>query len=328
MMRVIGYIHDYTGCTYHRIIAPLMLMQDVKVYITNDFKESDFEEGCDVVFFNRLLPINLIPKLLELKLKYGFKIICDIDDYWHLDQHHVLYESYIQDEYAVKQTTMLSIANVVTTTNSRLADKVKEHNKNVFVLPNAIPKTGQFDLQRNYSIQPRLFWQGSQTHRKDVEILRPVSSELYHTLKQCKMVMAGYNGDSEWDSMIFNYTAGTLLSCKIIEAAPVHSYYNAYKEADICLVPLVDSNFNKYKSNLKVLEAANLGLPVICSKVNPYLDFPILYAENNKEWIRHIKRLVESRKAQKECGKELKAFVDVHYNFDKINLMRKQIFER
>jgi len=327
-MKIIGYINEVNGVTYHRILAPLLLMPQVKVYITNNFDEKDFNEGCDVVVYNRIIPQDKLTALLALKEKYGFKIVCDIDDYWHLDEHHILYQNYLDNDYAAKQIKAITTADIVTVTNSRLASRVSQYNKNVEVVANAIPKSGQFDLERTPSKVPRLFWQGSQTHRKDVEILRPVALELYHKLPQCKMVMAGYNGDDEWHSMVSSYTASKMLALMLIEAQNVTNYYEAYKEADICLVPLIDSNFNQYKSNLKILEAANLGLPVIASKVNPYLDLPVLYAENNKEWVRHIKRLVESRKAQKECGKELKEFCDKHYNFEKINILRKQIFER
>jgi glycosyltransferase involved in cell wall biosynthesis len=326
-MRIIGYIQGVTGVSYHRILAPLLLMKDVDVYVTNNLEEKDFEKGCDVVVFNRIIPNEAMSKLLELKLKYGFKIVCDVDDYWHLDEHHILYQSYLDNNFAESQIECLQFADIITTTNDRLADKIKPYNSNVHILPNAIPKQGQFDIERTKSKQPRLFWQGSETHRKDIEILKPVANEIYYKLPQCKMVMAGYNGGEEWQSMVHNYTSGNMLSLMIIEAQKVTNYYEAYKEADICLVPLLDSNFNQYKSNLKVLEAANLGLPVIASNVNPYLDLPILYANNSKEWVKHIKTLVESKKAQKEHGKELKEYCDKHFNFEKINNLRKQIFE-
>jgi glycosyltransferase involved in cell wall biosynthesis len=327
MIRIIGYIQGLSGPSYHRIITALLLMKDVEVYVTNNLDVKDFEKGCDVVIFNRIIPSEVIPQLLELKSKYCFKIVCDIDDYWLLDEHHVLYQSYLKDNFAAKQIECINIADIVTVTNDRLADKVKEYNKNVHVIPNAIPKQGQFNIVRTPSKQPRLFWQGSQTHKEDIKILAPVANELYYKYPQCKMVMAGYNGDEQWQSMVRNYTASKMLSLMIIEAQPITNYYESYKEADICLVPLIDSNFNQYKSNLKVLEAANLGLPVICSKVNPYLDLPVLYATNNREWVKHIKTLIESKKAQKEYGKELKDFCDKNFNFEKINLIRKQIFE-
>ena len=326
-MRVIGYIQGLAGASYHRVVAPLMLMQDVDVYVTNNLDEKDFEKGCDVVIYNRTLNPEALSKLLKLKAKYGFRIVCDIDDYWILDMHHILYDNYIETGFAAMQVEQIKIADIVTVTNVRLADKVKEYNKNVHVLPNAIPKSGQFNIERTPSRHPRLFWQGSPTHKQDIKLLAPVSAEIYHTLKQCKMVMAGYNGDWEWQSMVRSYTASKMLSLMLIEAQHVTNYYEAYKEADICLVPLIESNFNQYKSNLKVLEAANLGLPVIASKVHPYMDLPVLYATNSKQWITHIKRLVESKKAQKECGLELKSYCDRHFNFDKINKQRQQIFE-
>jgi glycosyltransferase involved in cell wall biosynthesis len=173
-----------------------------------------------------------------------------------------------------------------------------------------------------------LFWQGSITHRKDIEILERPIDQLNKIASKIKMVMAGYHKDEdEWYSMALTYTAQTKHQYKLIEGAPVARYYEGYKHADICLVPLVKSKFNGYKSNLKVLEAANLGLPVIASMVDPYLNMPLLYAKCGSDWVKHITRLVNSKKRRKEAGAELKEFCDTHYNFHKINNERKQILE-
>jgi hypothetical protein len=90
---------------------------------------------------------------------------------------------------------------------------------------------------------------------------------------------------------------------------------------------LLNSKFNRHKSNLKILEAANLGLPVIASAVHPYLDLPVFYAKHSGDWVKYIKRLVESRKRQKEAGQKLAEYCAEHYNFNKINNMRKQVLE-
>jgi hypothetical protein len=142
------------------------------------------------------------------------------------------------------------------------------------------------------------------------------------------MIMAGYAEDhEEWYHMVHDYTAGLKHQYKLIPYEPITSYYAAYAHADICLIPLLNSKFNRHKSNLKVLEAANLGLPVIVSEVHPYLDMPLLYCRNTSDWIKHITRLAGSRKRQKEAGQQLAEYCNEHYNFNKINNMRKEILE-
>jgi glycosyltransferase involved in cell wall biosynthesis len=305
-----------------------MLMKDVDVYITNNLTEESFEKGCDIFMYNRILPESSAPQIKALKEKYGFKTCVDVDDYWHLDEHHILYEDYEAIEFAKQQINHIYNADIVLTTNERLAEAIKSFNKNVHILPNAIPKQGQFDIEREPYYLTRLFWQGSITHKADIEILERPIEQLNKISGKIKMIMAGYHeSEDDWYSMAMSYTAKTKHQYRLIPGVPVTQYYEAYKQADICLIPLVKSRFNGYKSNLKVLEAANLGLPVIASQVDPYLNMPLLYAKCGNDWVKHITRLVDSNKRRKEAGSVLKEFCDKHFNFHKINNERKQILE-
>lgn len=327
-MRIIAYVSHNSGPSFHRLIVPLMLMNNMDVFITNDLREEHFEKGCALFMYNRVLADHAVQKVKDLQKKYGFKICVDIDDFWVLDDHHILHEEYTTSEFAKKQIQHLTDADVVLTTHSRLAKEVQPYNTNVHVCPNAIPHQGQYDIEREPHYQTRLFWQGSDTHRKDIGLLAAPIAQLGNLAGKIRMVMSGYAADHpEWDSMVKSYTANMGHAYKLIPFEPVTSYYKAYAHADICLIPLLNSPFNSMKSNLKVLEAANLGLPVIASRVHPYLDMPLLYARHSMEWVTHITRLVKSRKRQKEAGAELKEFCEVNYSFAKINKERKQILE-
>lgn len=324
-MKIVAFTNKNSGPGYHRIIMPLMLMKDVDVYITNNLEAKDFE-NCDVFMYNRILPQEAMDQVQALKLLYGFKICVDIDDYWELDEHHILFDEYQIYDFASKQIDQIRSADIVITTHTRLANEIIQYNLNVHVCPNAIPHSGQFAIEKQPYHLTRLFWQGSITHTEDIELLRTAIGAIGHISTKVKMVMAGYTeGEPEWYNMAMCYTAGLKHQYKLIPGELVTDYYKAYSEADICLIPLLNSKFNRYKSNLKVLEAANMGLPVICSKVNPYLDLPVLYASNSSEWVNNISKLLKSKKRQKEAGAELKEFCDINFNFEKINNHRKQI---
>lgn len=332
-MRIVAYIQDHNGPTYHRISLPLALMQDVDSCVTNDpagdFSErKGFEAGCDVFMWNRVLPDRLWAKLPELKERYGFRTCCDLDDHWLLDEHHPLYQNYIETEFARRQIEHIRAADFVIVTHNRLAAAVAEFNPNVEVVENAIPKTGQFDIDRDPSEVVRLFWQGSDTHQEDIAILQQPLRGLGPLSGMFKMVMAGVAEDSEiWYRMASQFTAGFKTQYKLIVGEGVLDYYKFYKEADICLAPLVRSRFNSHKSNLKILEAANLRLPVVASMVDPYLDMPVAYCQKGRDWVRHITDLVKSSRKRKEAGEELAVFCEEHYNFCNINRKRKEIFE-
>lgn len=327
-MRIIAFANGNSGPSYHRIIMPLMLMRDIDVFVTNDLRVEHFEKGCDIFMYNRILPDHALPIVKELQSRYDFKICVDIDDYWQLDEHHILYKHYQETNFAEKQISQLRDADVVLCTHERLAEVIAPININVHVCPNAIPKQGQFDIEREPYYLTRLFWQGSDTHKADVELLRTPIEALRPIASKIKMVMAGYAEDhEEWHRMVHDYTADLKHQYKLIPYAKITEYYKAYVHADICLVPLVNSKFNRHKSNLKILEAANLGLPVIVSQVHPYLDLPVLYCKSSSDWVKHVNRLVASRKRQREAGQQLAEYVNEHYNFNKINNMRREILE-
>lgn len=331
-MRIIAFIFKNSGVSYHRIIAPLMNMPDVDVFLTNDEpKEEYFEKGCDLVVYNRVLPTEIMERLHSLQERYGFKICVDIDDHWELDPHHFLYDADEQAARTKEQIWHIQQADLVTCTHERLATEVLPFNKNVHILPNAIKKQGQFDIERIASPFTRLFWQGTVTHEQDIALLQRPIAALAPLAGKIKMMIAGFEDTEDkapvWERMLSDYTAGFKHQYKIIPGALVTDYYKAYAEADVCLIPLLNSPFNRCKSNLKVLEAANLVLPCIVSAVHPYKDLPVMYAKNSTDWVSNIKRMVGSRKRQKEAGLELAVYCEQHFNFDKINRERKQIFE-
>jgi len=327
-MRIVAFVNGNSGPSYHRIIMPLMLMRDTDVYITNNLLEEHFEKGCDIFMYNRILPDHCLPMIATLKEKYGFRICVDIDDYWILDEYHILYQVYKEDDFAERQIAQLKAADIITCTHSRLAAEILPYNSTVHVLPNAIPKQGQFDIERTASPFTRLFWQGSDTHKEDINLLQRPIEIIAPLAAKVKMVMAGYAEDhDDWYKMVMDYTAKTKHQYKLIPFANVTEYYSAYAHADVCLIPLLNSPFNRHKSNLKVLEAANLSLPVICSDVHPYKDLPILYCNSAGDWVKHITALVKSKKRQKEAGQQLAEYCQEHFDFNKINKERKQILE-
>ena len=327
-MRIIAFVNRDSGPAYHRLIMPLLIMPGVDVYITNNLLDEHFEKGCDLFIYNRVLPQFCLEDISRLKEKYGFKICVDVDDYWELDDHHILYDYYKEQDFAAQQITQIMYADFVTTTNTRLAKEIQQYNKAVHVLPNAIPKQGQFKIAPEPYHLTRLFWQGSITHEEDINLLKIPIERLLPIAAKIKMVIAGYHIDEQtWHNMALTYTFGCKLQYKLLPALPVTSYYEHYKNADICLVPLVNSRFNRMKSNLKVLEAANLGLPVIASAVHPYLDMPLIYCKSGEDWVKNIERLSCSKKRQQDAGAELAEFCNKHFNFNKINKERKQIYE-
>ena len=262
-------------------------------------------------------------------------LIIDIDDYWNLSAGHILaYDWEINNVSNIIIDNLIK-ADIVTCTHQRLAESASIYNKNVHILPNAIPNNfEQFNLNKVESLKVRFMWQGSITHGRDIELLRNPMKKIhsdYFLSNKIKMVFGGHVKELiDSNSMLDAFTCGLKNDPLVIPGLKPTEYYQIYNYADVALIPLVDNKFNSYKSNLKILEAAHAGIPVIVSHVNPYLDFPddcVIYVKNQRDWYNNIKMFADIPYSRKLIGDNLKEYCNKNFNFKEINLKRKEIYE-
>lgn len=319
-MKIFGLINKNSGPGFHRIMMPLLLMPDADVYITNAVQEDDFEKRRpDAIYYNRLVS----DEVLRLQSKYHFRVIVDVDDWWELDPHHIMFKWSKANNGPAHAVKHLRIADVVTCTHERLAEEVSKYNKNVVVLPNAIPNHEYFPVQPTQSAKghKRIFWQGSVTHEADVKMLRSTVKQLDPL--RYMMVMCGYTEQVEWERMADYFTDHKRMPGVVLPGASPMEYYRNYQYADVCVVPLLSTKFNQYKSNLKILEAAHSGLPVIASNVHPYKNIEgVMYVNEQRDWLKWL----TMTDVWEETAKMLKRHCEKNFNFDEINKQRAAVF--
>lgn len=328
-MRILAITSKTSGVGYHRIMMPLVNMQKDYCLMTDTVNEEVFEGKYDIVVMNRMLANITTEQMDGWRKKYGFKLVVDNDDYFKLDPSHILYEAYKQNNVTEQILNWIKIADLCTVTHERLAEEVYAYNHNVEILPNAIPYgEEQFTEFKTESDIVRLFWSGSGTHGKDMEILRNPMKRINFPVKT---VIAGYNEGEKpiWDGMIAAFTNGLKLNPKIYNYNQVTEYMAAYCDSDISLIPLVDSKFNSMKSNLKVLETAAKKNPVIVSNVDPYRGFyPACKVNTQKDWYYWIKLLVHDADARKSYGNDLYEYCNKNFNLHEVNKRRFAIYNK
>lgn len=317
-MKVLAIIKKNNGPCFHRIMMPMLMMDGVDTRITNNCTAELFEQGFDTLFYSR----DISDDVLDIARKNKMNIVVDVDDYWYLDRHHISYNVAGETNWGKRQEARIGWADLVTTTHERLAEKIYPFNNNVIVLPNAIPNHQFFDVEKTGSSIPRIFWQGSITHEKDLVILK----NPFKRLSKCATIIAGYTEHPAWDTMVNAFTNGLGLKGMVLPGLPPQEYYSNYAHADICVAPLIKSVFNSMKTNLKVLEAAYSALPIVCSEVDPYLDLPVLYANKQGDWFKHLNALIHDKDMRIELGQQLKDYCDQEYNFKTINQKRYEAF--
>lgn len=328
-MRILGISHIDSGCGYHRVVLPLGFMDDIEGYVTNIPMQEVLERGWDIFLFNRVSPFDKDLSMVHKEL--NAKIIVDMDDDWLLPQSHIAYSTY--QVLKTRLESNMRHADMVTCTNERIAERIYPLNNNVHIIPNALPfGVDQFTDDKIESEQIRIFWCGSITHEKDLELLR---YPLFRLPKNnIQMVIGGYNASNKlsketWDRMVNYYTASRSINYEILNGVLPNEYMAMYKHADIMLIPLEKSAWHSAKSNLKILEAACKRVPVIVSNVEPYsrdTDAPVLWVNKQTDWIKHIRYLTENKQARIDYGNKLFEWAKEKYNLYEVNKTRRQLF--
>ena len=330
-MRILVITQQNSGVGYHRLMLPVYYLEKTYAYFTDVLNEEALNEGFDILLINRFCPGTPIEKLLEYKEKYGFKLIVDIDDYWYLDSSHILFSVYPTQEII----NHIKIADLVTCTNDLLWEEIRPFNSNVAILPNALPYgNDQFSDVREQTDKVKFVYTGSITHEKDIKILQYPLKRVGSDSQLSKKVffeLCGFNDEGAgsaaiWHRMISNFTCGLKLG-GTRRFLPVTEYMNFYNDADVSLVPLVDTKFNRMKSNLKLLEAACKKIPVIGSNVPPYKGSPMIEVNNQGDWYKEIKKVTEDSIYRSEKGLELFEWANENYNLFKVNEKRKQLYQ-
>lgn len=341
-----------SGVYHHRLEAPYVRLHfekvaDVKIsnYQSIDLEKEAYREA-DIYIFNRTIGNFDTTKQEEFELieklkKQGSKIIVDIDDYWILSQEHILYNLYKEHDQVNRQLQSLRMADVVTTTTDYLAKKITPFlNKNVVVIPNAIDPENYTQWNedfKNCNIPTYGYVGVANAHLEDIDIFKRGINKMYQTptlFDKWRIAHCGYiNGDepSKKLRIIMNAGRGTDRHYHAIAPRPVHEYATLYQNIDVSLVPLADSEFNRCKSQLKMIEAAYTNTAVICSNVQPYQidgvhNKNVLFSTNKDDWYKQMKRIV----LQKNLLKDLKASLAElrpKYDLRIVNEIRKQIIQ-
>jgi processive 1,2-diacylglycerol beta-glucosyltransferase len=295
-----------TACDFHRVVLPYEHMQRTTMP----------QPKVPVYWCNRM-PTGGYAEMIQKK-REGYRVVIDIDDHWLLDEGHYLYDRFRKAGVNEVIPLCLKEAAAVIVTTPHLASQVRKINRNVVVIPNALPyDEGQFTRSQDRESDTPFIWAGGASHREDLKLL-PQSPEL---------TIAGVRfDDSEWKKIL-----GGIKAQKIKPAMRLAEYMRLYDGHKASLAPLVDTAFNRCKSNLKMLEAGAKGLAFIASKVRPYFNEVdcdhVLYAESAHEFSRKMKALAAEKNQMEDYQCSLAEHVRLNYHLTDANELRRQLFE-
>lgn len=334
MNKIVPIIKRGASSDYHRLYQPLKYLG---INLDTNEKLPVLLKDAEVVIFNRWAGFE-IEHLLRFKKQYGFKIICDLDDYFELYPKHYLYRTWEANDTKRKIIEALFNSDFVFTATKKLADVALKFNKKVEVIPNGLPfDKEQFTTNKMKSDKFEIVYVGGQSHYWDLLSLKNLFFKISreNIKKNIAVSVAGYSDKTPeakkfWDVMENIMTAQKRLELRRRTGRPIESYMDLYDGASLAIAPLEFNYFNACKSNLKILEAGCKQIPIITSDVSPYSDEPtdlFIKAASVNEWYTSIKLLSERPEYAEQLGYKLGEYVRKNYQLEDINEKRKQIFE-
>jgi len=292
-IRILALI-SLSGSKYHRVAIPLDLLPKDKyevTYLNEKFFLEHIVKDYDYIYIHWIQMTN--PVYLSLwKEKYGFKIIQDIDDYWVLPFNHYMYSKI---DAAKKQLfDQLILADVVLCSTPYLLDKCLEFNDNCHLRENYIP-IGYQQFQPEYipvqNRKPTIGICGSLSHYDDWMSIRNQLKRIQSLKNEFDFVIAGYADENSTSREKWNKIANLFPNPKMFRHLPVNQYINFYKHIDILLAPLEINEFNKAKSNLKILESSVKSTITISNNLYKEKGIEDYLSTKDKSYFEHISSL-------------------------------------
>ena len=272
-----------------------------------------------VFVFHRTAQNKNIAKMVQKIKEQGKEIIFDTDDLVY-DPQYLTHMDYFKKMSAVEQEQYKNgigaeIVNdpyvkTCTTTVSYLADKLREKNKKVIIVPNRF-SDHELEVADKLLEKEKIsdgfvrlgYYSGTLSHNKDFASITESLMIILEKYEKVKLLLAG-SLDVEDKLNKFSEKIETL------PRVPRDEYYGNIYKCDINLAPLeIDNPFCESKSAIKFTETGVLKIPTVAVKNQTFSEtiedgVDGFLAGNTAEWVEKISRLVENENLRKTMGEK------------------------
>jgi len=292
---------DTTGCSFYRLTAPYLTVQSIlgnqeaNISITRKFiTDTNFFKDVNLCMLQRQvskIQLDYFTKFLKpLAKTHGMWVAYNVDDAIHKDDipvYNKAWSAYQADELMENIESMMNKADILVVTTEYLKEYYNRRFnvplENIKVIQNYIPHWwmgGYYDLNKSMSRfnsnkkKPRIGIISSSTHfdienkNNGVDDISHIADYIRSTVNRYQWVLMGtvppvLQDLVEQRKIIFNS------GCDIM------TYPNALDKQNISAIvaPLIDNEFNRCKSNIKLIEGYAMGIPVICQNISTYNQY-------------------------------------------------------
>jgi len=344
------YHQEESGASFYRLNMPNSWMEDnTDIFQFRNFtgfgkmSDSDILET-DIFVVSRVIDTKSVDGVQEaakaLK-QFGAKLILDLDDYWVLNKDHVSYKHYKDNNLTRIIEENIRVADWVTCSTEYLASRAAVINPNVIVIKN-VPypdKYHQYVPVQRPAPYVRFGWFGGAQHVEDVALMEK-SMKMLNNDKSLNgkytVTLAGYNDNPSYNYYQKVFSAnGQNKHYNRIPARSVYEYMYGYNDVDVTYAPVNKTEFNRSRSELKVVEAGWMGKALICSNMDYYTEH-IKHGENGfivskaeeSGWYRYTKQLILDKDLREGMAKNLQEYVKKNFPHPEIFSKKGNLYRR
>jgi glycosyltransferase involved in cell wall biosynthesis len=238
---------------------------------------------------------------------HGIRLVLEIDDdLLNLHQKTGDDVSYA-DGFLAALEMIARNADTVVVSSPPLADVMRQYNQKVVCVPNVHDERIWLEKSPNGFVRPvkaagnsiRILYMGTKTHEHDLNLIQPAYDRIRDEYgKKVELEIVGGVPD-HIDGFARKVKprgigANSDAYCEFV------SWFRQTNHWDFGIIPLELTPFNRKKSFIKFLDYAALGVPAICTDIEPYREVVrdgengLLVANDTESWYRAMKRLIDS----------------------------------
>ncbi|WJY16663.1 glycosyltransferase [Pectobacteriaceae bacterium CE90] len=298
---VLGCHADWFGCGHYRLIQPFKHLEqnaciEGGLHLGPMINLTDVARVDPDVIILQGVTGEKIPQLMQHYRKYNrAKVVLEYDDYLpnipvaNHARHSISQDVIRRIRRAIEQADWLVVST------PELAKEYEPFHSDIRVALNRLSPELWENLAsyRRVSKKARVGWAGGSSHAGDLALIKGVVKAL--------------ENEVEW---VFMGMKPSDVACEFHMGVPIEFYPEklASLNLDLAIVPLEINQFNRCKSNLRLLEMGACGVPVICTDIEPYrCDLPVTLVNNRfKDWADAIRMHINDMEATSRMGDALR----------------------
>lgn len=295
---------DWHGCGHYRIIQPFQALEG-SLQVEGGLKLGDFHftdvariQPDVVVLQGAWAHAGILKQIQRYRESTGAMVALEFDDYVPNIPVQSVYRKLVPQSVIKQMRRTMEQVDWLVVSTSALADEYAGYHSDIRIAQNGLHLPWWQGLQgeRRAGKKLRVGWAGGVSHTGDLAEIRALVKDM--------------EDEVEW---VFMGMQPKDVRCEFHPGVPIEQYPKklASLNLDLALVPLEINQFNRCKSNLRLLELGACGVPVICTDIEPYrCNLPVACVRNRyQDWAEAVRSHLAEPEALARRGDALREAV-------------------